>query len=477
MGFADLGQDFTSGENAATNAFQAANTAKYQQGSLALQGQALMANRMQYFTELFNKNNADALSHANDVFKAAQTKAQALSAKGDDAGAAQAIQAGTDYVNHIGQMQTRMAGMISQFSPLVNPDSVAQTFQAITQGPSIGQQQDVAAAGAGKTAGAQEGAKQGAILANAGPIAAAQADAKNQSDLTYAGPISKARAEGTAAGAPQSDVGKLSTDLKNGTITKEQFDADLMSKGILTGPIAQAVQSGATGDKLLAQLPPSLASQVKAYAEGRLQFPTGYALKSPYMQQILALVSSYDPQFDATNYQSRSALRTAFTSGSQSQNVNGIATAVGHLHDLINSVDQLENSNYPMANRVGNWILQNKGDPRVAEFLANREAITSELTRAWRGAGGAEADIQGWKDAIDQAGSPSAIKGVVGKIAHLLDSKANALNMQFNNGMGNNVASGRPPVDLIGPQARQTMEHLKSYLTAPKSNGAWRLVH
>jgi len=36
-----------------------------------------------------------------------------------------------------------------------------------------------------------------------------------------------------------------------------------------------------------------------------MAFPSGFALKSPYWQNMISLVSQYDPNFDAVNFNAR----------------------------------------------------------------------------------------------------------------------------------------------------------------------------
>ena len=78
----------------------------------------------------------------------------------------------------------------------------------------------------------------------------------------------------------------------------------------------------------LASLPAPVASEVKAYAEGRRPFPTGFALKAPYFQSLIQMVGQYDPTFDAVNYNARSKTRNDFTSGASSKTMVKIPSLV-----------------------------------------------------------------------------------------------------------------------------------------------------
>lgn len=218
------------------------------------------------------------------------------------------------------------------------------------------------------------------------------------------------------------------------------------------GPI-----SGLTGDALLSALPKPQADQIKALAEGRMQFPAGFALKSPYWQDMISKVSQYDPSFDAVNYNARAKTRSDFTSGKTAQQINAMNTVTGHLQSLSDAADSLNNSNWPLYNTVANAMASNSGDPRIKQFDATKKAVVDELTRVWRGSGGSEGDIKTWSDTINNAGSPAQLHGVIGQIGELLNSKLNALGEQYQQGMGTTAN----PIQLVTPKSKQVLNLLE----------------
>lgn len=211
------------------------------------------------------------------------------------------------------------------------------------------------------------------------------------------------------------------------------------------------------GDAFLSALSPGDAATVKALAEGRLAFPTGAALRAPYWQSMLTNVATYDPSFEAANYQARSRTRNDFTSGKSAQTINSLNTVLGHMGDLSDSADKLNNSGLPWWNSLANATLNAAGDPRIKEFDANKKAVVDEMTRVYRGTGGSEQDIKTWSDALDNAGSPEQLQGVIGKISELLQSKINALTDQYRQGMG---TIGQHQ-SFITPKAQATLKKLE----------------
>jgi hypothetical protein len=83
-----------------------------------------------------------------------------------------------------------------------------------------------------------------------------------------------------------------------------------------------------TGDAYIKTLPPAQAATVKALLAGRMAFPSGAGMRSPYWQQMLSRVAQADPNFDAVNYNSRNSTRREFTAGQSAKNIKALNT--GH---------------------------------------------------------------------------------------------------------------------------------------------------
>jgi hypothetical protein len=218
-----------------------------------------------------------------------------------------------------------------------------------------------------------------------------------------------------------------------------------------------------TGEALLQELGGE-ASNVKALAEGRLQFPTGMALSKPYWQRMLQLVGQYDPNFDAANPNSRAATRRDFTSGKSAQNITALNTVIGHLDHLDRTIDGLGNFGSELGplsrtnNTVAHWIARQSGtDARVRDFETAKSAVANELTRVFRGSGGAEADIQDWQKKLDDTASPQALRTVVRSMATLINSRIQALGEQYNQGMG----LSEDPIRLLTPDKQKAFERLR----------------
>jgi hypothetical protein len=213
------------------------------------------------------------------------------------------------------------------------------------------------------------------------------------------------------------------------------------------------------GEDYLKTLDPTMASLIKSYADGRQAFPSGFALKSPYFQNLIKMVSQYDPQFDAVNYQARASTRRDFTSGKSAQTINSLNTALGHLNMLDQAGDALSNSDIPAWNYVKNSLASATGQPAPGNFKAAAGLVAEELTRVYRQAGGSEADISRHMADLSASASPEQRRGALYEIAELLKSKLDAMGDQYNQGMG----TAQDPLKLLNPHAQTAFQHLLDY--------------
>lgn len=215
-------------------------------------------------------------------------------------------------------------------------------------------------------------------------------------------------------------------------------------------PVVAPNPNGPHGDNYLGTLDPTTAAQVKALAEGRMAFPSGTALKSDYWQAMLQHVAQFDPSFDQVNYNARAGTRKAFTSGKEAAQVNALNTVAEHLGTLSENVQGLDNTQFPVVNRVKNWLAAETGDPDIARFNTSKKAVADEVAKVWRQTGGSEADIQENLRNLDGAQSPAQLNAALGTLIKLIGGKVAALQDQYNAGMG----TTQNPRPLVSEKAR-----------------------
>lgn len=242
-------------------------------------------------------------------------------------------------------------------------------------------------------------------------------------------------------------------------------------------PTAGAMANSTTGSDIhgpdyLKTITPAMASEVQALAEGRKPFPTGRATSDPYWRQMSDAVLQYDPTFNQSDYNARAKTRASFTSGPTAANITSYNTSIGHLEQLSDSIDNLHNTGIPFVNNAAQTLgtsLGNKDTQKaVADFNTVKGAVASELVKSLRGSGGAEADIQYWQGLLNSADSPTALHAVVQHAAGLLGARVEALQQQYNTGMGtSNLA-----VPGLSPTASTALAKLQGVDQIPANKAA-----
>ena len=274
--------------------------------------------------------------------------------------------------------------------------------------------------------------------------------------------------------APQDPMKGLSADYKtflqanqlpNSPDSYKQFeqhqvDIAQQKQNAGFGVAIDGIPSQIHGDELLKVLPNTVASQVKALSEGRMAFPAGFALKSPYWQKMITLVSQYDPSFDAVNYQARNATRKDFTQGKSADNITALNTAIAHLGTLAENFNKMNNSRFPLYNKVANAAGNALGNEAIqknyAAVGANAEAVAHELAKVFRTTGMSEAEIRAWKEKISENASPAQQAGIIQEAISLMEGRLNALTERYNQGMG----TTKEPLQLLTLRSQNTIKKL-----------------
>lgn len=215
--------------------------------------------------------------------------------------------------------------------------------------------------------------------------------------------------------------------------------------------------SDITGEDYLKTLDPNRAGQIKAIKEGRMQPPSSFALKTPYWQAMMRDVGQYEPGFDMTLWKRRNETQADFGKGKMAGDIKSLNTVIGHMDDLLQTGDALNNTNSPLWNRVANAYIDNTGDPRVKAYTITQNAVADEMAKVFRSTGMSDASIKGWKDELSAANSPAQLHGVVRKGLDLMQSRLEAVGDQYNRGMGTSV----DPASLLNPRSQEKLASIR----------------
>jgi hypothetical protein len=206
------------------------------------------------------------------------------------------------------------------------------------------------------------------------------------------------------------------------------------------------------GDDYLKGLPPADRGIVMALAEGRMSLPSSFALRTPYWQRVLAQLNQYDPQFS----EQRAQLRKGYTVGSQSQEINAINTAMGHIGVLGDSINALDNGDVRALNLIANQMGVEIGKDPVTTFRTIVNRVGPEIAKAYVGAGGSAGERGADEKDFDANLSPKQLRSNVSMTAKLLRSKISSLENQWNQ----NAAPGMQSFQerFIMPEAKQQLD-------------------
>lgn len=166
-------------------------------------------------------------------------------------------------------------------------------------------------------------------------------------------------------------------------------------------------------------------------ANYKLAPPSGSKLLSGNWPEVMKLVKSINPGYDATQYAMKAKARLAFAAGKQGDIVRSLSVATDHLDQLSQAADALKNGGIPAANKIANFFSQQTGNAAVTNFNAMKEIVGDEVVKAVVGATGASGDREAIKKTFSAANSPQQLAGVIQKYKGLMGGQLKGLRQQY----------------------------------------------
>lgn len=213
----------------------------------------------------------------------------------------------------------------------------------------------------------------------------------------------------------------------------------------------------ATGDAVLQGLDPKTTAIVKQLAQYKYPLPSAFAIaKSPYWQNILSLVPSYDPTWTASDYANRQKLMANYSSGPRAQIATSIDQVIHHLQTLQQAGKNLGNVNFSQTvNSVKNAVGKEFGATAPGNASLAAQAVASELAKIYKGTGSTNVkEIDDWFKSLDfNSMTPDQQNNAVQTAVQLLNGALTAHRDTFERGMGK-------PMDfsLISPKQQQFID-------------------
>ena len=233
-------------------------------------------------------------------------------------------------------------------------------------------------------------------------------------------------------------------------------------QGSAGGAATDANGQPLAGDAFLGSLPPAIAGQVKAVADGRIKLPTGVGASNPMAQRLRAAVLQYDPSFDQAGVDARFETRADFAKGDAAKTITAGNTALIHLGELSDRIDALGNAdtaipgnNYFNAVKNSTNSTSAAGAP-ISAFNAIAGKYVEEATKFYRGSGGTESDINRDIANLNANMSPTQLKAAIQAQIPLIQGKVDAMQSRWKQGMG--PQAGDYPI--MSPQAQSVLNRL-----------------
>lgn len=214
------------------------------------------------------------------------------------------------------------------------------------------------------------------------------------------------------------------------------------------------------------QLGPGKAQMVKAIAEGRQPYPSGFLLKTPFGQWLTTMVGQYEPGLDATLVNRRNTFNRQLGSATPTS-IGGqkslMGMSLGHLSEVADAATSLANSSGPLPSSVpgsamiahGINSITNSSTDQAAKVKALDDAVqkfSGEVGKLYSGSsGGGIGEREDTRSRFSGNLAPQEMAASLEMSKALIQSKLSALENQQDEIFGPN-SKGR--IDFLGNSGR-----------------------
>lgn len=238
----------------------------------------------------------------------------------------------------------------------------------------------------------------------------------------------------------------------------EQQVGDKLKGAQTTEANAKANEATAQAAKARADIisDSDLSDVADAVYRGDMDLTKVTSMRGNQRAKLAQLIESRHPDFNMQNYATQLGVMKDFTSGKTSQNITALNTSIGHLDQLYQAANALNNGNIQVLNHVANSLGVQIGESPIATYTAVHNAVSGEVSKTFKGASATDQELQAMDRTFSPSQSPKAAKAALDATIHLFASRLDALNNQFKNGTGKN-ASDRG-IMLISPESAAVLQ-------------------
>ncbi len=221
--------------------------------------------------------------------------------------------------------------------------------------------------------------------------------------------------------------------------------------------------------KFISQFPPLIQQLIKGLADYTIdpKSSSAYSRGTGLNQaQSVALAQMYDPTYNQAEYAARSKFLSAWTAGGQNAVTVAANTALQHIGELNNVVDQIANSNNKGIlsqgyNSLSQFLEKNSGDPNVAKFQTIVNSLSGELAKIYKNginssASPTEMEEQNQAALLNLNWGKQGLKGMLGQIVNLMTDRLVSAQENYQSVMG------KDPSPLLYSAATDSLNQLSA---------------
>lgn len=189
--------------------------------------------------------------------------------------------------------------------------------------------------------------------------------------------------------------------------------------------------AGATGT------PGKPSAIAQALADGSMKWQDAVSMRTPFSvkQALLTEVKGIKPDFNSGDFALEQGVKKEFTSGDAAKSLTSFNTAIEHAKQLGQAANALDNNNFPLVNKLTNALGYQTGSDKTTNFNVIKNALTGEISKVFKGGGATDAEIEAVQGPFSAANSPAQLKGAVNNAVQLMNSKRDALQQQYQQGI------------------------------------------
>ena len=202
---------------------------------------------------------------------------------------------------------------------------------------------------------------------------------------------------------------------------------------------------------------PALETQAQAIYRGEQPMPTGMGannLGNKWLQaRVQEIAQQQGKPYDAMAFKTVEKARKDWNSGAQSKQIQQFDRASAHVASLGPVIDNLQNTNLPIWNKIANEYAQNTGQTAPVDFSAAKKIVGDEIMKTVLGSGaGTGAERGALQKDFATANSPQQLHAVLDRAKELMAAQGTAMERQYRN-----ATKQTDFANNLGPAAQQIL--------------------